>query len=621
MSIEGGYTIAVQYSVKQLLAEAEHLSNETHDPNGTYVSIELNKAKASTLTTLCKKVDAEARGEIGTLLEKAQRKLTRAEQFNCFLRDPSESAIDPRVDRILGKVVQKEEEILPKLPDELSKLHTKLLKWNERLIQCACRSFNALTNQQIVKGRALIREIDMQVLNIAPQFITFEYSLVSKDNDKYYPDLPNPEECKKMASAFYAMKYLEIALETEDQRFDQRGIGWMQESAVHQHTAEFIQKHPPRQGISAEALFEEKINLFLQAVTPPEFLLKELTFPSDTKKEEIQKKLENLIDWKNVRHFKSMGAFIEVPPQMLALVFHASGRISLVNPCGWPDTQESYEANFANARQAANFLSQLISEMKTTQPIALKPYCHKWAIDEEKLQSEEHEPPIPIYHSPFVEPRILIDVSPAADRLNRIIELLSKNSEEGFLHALTYIEDVKNHTAIFSMSDQSEQGVFDRCCFHLYHIQDKETPDKVDRNDHNWGLTAFQTEGLSTPEQKLRAMQRTQVELLFNLINQTNDYESIRLLFDALEPLKLHANDLPKGQNNPGHALFGKLYENYVETRKQHRYMEDPQHEKFRGEFGRVVFRGDIDGILLPPFVMTNALQEVEQAFKAAWRI
>jgi hypothetical protein len=174
-------------------------------------------------------------------------------------------------------------------------------------------------------------------------------------------------------------------------------------------------------------------------------------------------------------------------------------------------------------------------------------------------------------------------------------------------------EDLTQRKGIFSTN------IFDRMCFHLYHIQDKETPNMVNRQVENWGFTAFIDQALATPTQRLRAAQRVQVEMLFEHIKRDISFgggfenRAIDLYFKALEALKLDPNDCPKGQNNAAHALYKKLYENEklyetsVEPRKPDKSWEDPYDENFQAH--------------IPDEIKNKALEEVKQAFIAAWRI
>lgn len=157
----------------------------------------------------------------------------------------------------------------------------------------------------------------------------------------------------------------------------------------------------------------------------------------------------------------------------------------------------------------------------------------------------------------------------------------------------------------------------------MYHIQNKEVPHVVRRGDLNWEWTAFNTKGLAIPEQKWRAAQRTEVEILFDLLNQAlemQDKEATCRYFDALENLRLDPQDLPRGQFNATHALFGRFYLAFIAERQNDSSLEDPDQRKFRGDFGRLVFRGEIE-VKMPLESKQKVLPETMLAFKEVWRI
>ena len=136
----------------------------------------------------------------------------------------------------------------------------------------------------------------------------------------------------------------------------------------------------------------------------------------------------------------------------------------------------------------------------------------------------------------------------------------------------------------------------------------------VNRQDHNWGFTAFTNEALATTQQRLRAAQRVQIETLFEYISWYTLCEPednpIGLCFDALKALELDSKDLPEGQTNAARALFGKVLQIYLEARKQDQSLVDPDHGKFQGDLNNI-----------PIEIKNNALEEVLKDFKAAWRI
>lgn len=67
-----------------------------------------------------------------------------------------------------------------------------------------------------------------------------------------------------------------------------------------------------------------------------------------------------------------------------------------------------------------------------------------------------------------------------------------------------------------------ESVVCHRIFFHMYFIQnhDPESSMLIDRNDTDWGKTAFLDKTKSTPQQRFRAVQRTRAEWLLSTIKQ-----------------------------------------------------------------------------------------------------
>ena len=170
-----------------------------------------------------------------------------------------------------------------------------------------------------------------------------------------------------------------------------------------------------------------------------------------------------------------------------------------------------------------------------------------------------------------------------------------------------------------------ESTILDRIYFHLYHIQDKETPNMIDRNDQNWGRTAFQTNGLSTLAQKVRAVERTQVEellrLLMTVLDSVGEHGESERLVEALEELKLDPSDLPKGQRSAADALYAKYTQIHLQAREKNPSLENPDDQRFGGAFGRHAFYGFKEMDKTVDDLRYAAVKEVLKDFKATWRI
>ena len=278
--------------------------------------------------------------------------------------------------------------------------------------------------------------------------------------------------------------------------------------------------------------------------------------------------------------------------------------------------------------------------MQWTQIGALRsnPYCDKLAFERATSQSGGKSPearrnylsslglfPSETYPGPGgarwlvakEEPENLFEeVCPSVFFLQKAIESLTQSTHEGYLQSLIHLEKLKEENV----------NSLNRIYFHLYHIQDKETPDKVDRNDHEWGMNAFQTESLSTSEQKLRAVQRVLVEeilqLLYDEIDNELGVDNIDQLTIALEEMAMDSDDLLKDREDPAEALFEKFYALYVKAREKDPSLDDPDDEKFDGIFGSTLFGSDKKGVNdIPDEMRFQAIKEVQEDFKTVWRI
>lgn len=199
--------------------------------------------------------------------------------------------------------------------------------------------------------------------------------------------------------------------------------------------------------------------------------------------------------------------------------------------------------------------------------------------------------------------------------LQKIIESLSRKSGDGFFQAL---ESTVNCME-FSPADREEKNFIQKICAHLYSIQNKETPEKIDRKDHFWEVRAFLSDHLSTQDQKLRAGQRLQVETLLKLIHlafEREGNEQMGQLVDALEKIQLNANDLPPGKKNAAHYLFEALYHAHADAQKGELSLQNPDDQNFKSNFGREAFQGLVK---IPLWIQRKAYKEVFEAFQKTW--
>lgn len=175
--------------------------------------------------------------------------------------------------------------------------------------------------------------------------------------------------------------------------------------------------------------------------------------------------------------------------------------------------------------------------------------------------------------------------------LEKFVAAISPQDQTDFFHAVESAAINSDVTQI----DREIKVVLARLCDHLFCIQNKETPDKIDRKDRLWDTNALLSSKLSTQEQKVRAAERLQVEALLQLLLlafEREDNEQARELLDVLEKLKLDAKDLSGGATNIAHQLFGKLLCYHADARNKDLSLENPYDQKFKREFGRLAFTG-----------------------------
>ena len=237
------------------------------------------------------------------------------------------------------------------------------------------------TVEALLYACAMVSELEMELLQIRPEF-TYFTSILCEKNNVYYQGLPNPEECKKMSSALFAIQYLSMATSKANMTTFPSPVDGIKHLAL----ANFIREKKPRGLISIEEIIripDSQLPALKDVLSSAET---KLTYSFDASVKEIQKQLENLIELKNANHLKEMGAFIGLGVITLAIVFHRTGRVSLYHPC---EKEKGYEANFGNLKQAAEFLKTLTVGIESTPPVVtLRPYCDMFAYEYAKWERE-----------------------------------------------------------------------------------------------------------------------------------------------------------------------------------------------------------------------------------------
>lgn len=204
------------------------------------------------------------------------------------------------------------------------------------------------------------------------------------------------------------------------------------------------------------------------------------------------------------------------------------------------------------------------------------------------------------------------------ESLKDMIRMLGEG-EEGFFNACSMIINLQNSMSVFSMTGQDPISIGDRLYFHMYSIHKNEEPNKL-YFSLNYGSEAFQNN--STPLEKTRCAQRVFAELVLQRIEECiskEDTQVMRNYLKDLEGIVLNEKDFPNIQNL-AHELFIQLYWRYLEARERNPQLVDPQHEAFKGDFGRVAFE-NTGNIAIDRSFKLDVIQALKQRLKEVWKI
>ncbi len=620
---------------------------------------------------LCSKLNGDAQEQLQPKLLKAQKKLAFAERINAYLASDSDN-VDPRIEKLLLKMNQMGRFNGDTNEEEITKIHAKIKYYTEKL-----REFTSgpnINNEQTESATAELQELldgmQRRLLNIRPE--RKEVDEYSCNMNRFYRDCEDRESCFRMGNVYVVKQFFDAALSgRRNQELDPSHIF----SRGHRDAAELIRKkteegNPPQNLSILELVEAEKADRFrfgldIVPVPFPEQILAQkpdlqengISFNPAAGEEEIANQLEFLEKLKTANGFHDIGALFTIGTECFGLTINQKSYITLINPT----SDVPYIMTFGDFRQTADFLHRLLAEKLHENgelgqlPVKVDPFCNKdevdrvarekeYAYEEEALETrmqmvglnwdflnqelptENDVMKLEEDYSFSRGPQSLAEVVPYVSTLQSIISLLSNGSEEGFMEAATYIFDLNEQKQAFPMSGDGERSIGDRIPFHIYHIHDKEAPQKIDRSDANYGTTAFQKmeeEGGATPLEKLRAAQRVQVEVLLSTLKTAidrGDQAIIEEILDTLEKMKLDAKDLPQGQSNLAHALFGKVYQVYLNAWEHDKGMVHPHDGSFKGDFGRNAFIGEVSETV-PAQYKLQALEEISNSVKEAWKI
>lgn len=230
------------------------------------------------------------------------------------------------------------------------------------------------------------------------------------------------------------------------------------------------------------------------------------------------------------------------------------------------------------------------------------------------------------------ERTIILREEPIFEYLQKTVDALSLCTEDGYFQAIEFIGKLNEIPFQENNQEIETKGktLGDRIFFHLYLIHKKESPNKINPSDMNYGSNAFQTEGGSTAEEKFRAAQRVQVDILLSCLElsfRLNDNAVFIQVLDILESMKLDTKDVPSGLVNLTHGLFGKMYKDYFNAYEEKDFKAGynlswvhPHDKIFNGDFGRNAFVGDANEAVPRHFKLQVVLEFIKSV-KGNWGI
>ena len=237
---------------------------------------------------------------------------------------------------------------------------------------------------------------------------------------------------------------------------------------------------------------------------------------------------------------------------------------------------------------------------------------------EEKNESPAIEPiPLP---PPMSPPSAISDAEKkigVIQELGNLLLLFQSPSPQDHKDRLLVLESKKFKLPIIG---NSSVDVVDRIYFHLYFIHEKKSPDKLIK-DLNYGRKAMMGIYPATHDERIQAIVRAIAEFALQQLGDAvyaNRFGDANVVLNILERLKISSNDMPKEQYNLAHALFGKMYNKHVESRKNVPTLVDPSDRKFHKDFGRAAFNTS-DGVLVVD--KTSVIMNLYQELKKVWQI
>jgi hypothetical protein len=330
-----------------------------------------------------------------------------------------------------------------------------------------------------------------------------------------------------------------------------------------------------------------------------------------------------LINTTKLKHnLSGLGILIELGSgRKLAMTIHNEKCLTLFNPYGDENTeQRPYLVTFGSVSQAAHFVHAQISGIKKDS--MLFTLCKRNELEEisGRNRAAQTEESVAAQPEEFMSPKEILE------SLQKIITSLSLKTDTGFFSALETLSIISKKPCDFLVTKHLGKKILDEVYFHLLSFQEKQVQEKVLKDEAlvSWGSEAFESDATSNT-QKLKAVQRIQIDLLLFLLDQcyqspTPSDQDIVQVIAMMEKLRPQSGELPAGKKNLAHFLFGTLHSIYTEARKKDKKLVSPDDRCFEGDFGRNAFTGKAKGSVSREHKL-QALKEVIAALKKTWKV
>ncbi|GEM_PF-6724096 len=594
MASKINFTNAVQNRVQETLTQLQQKKwvINREDLADHLLEIDVVEATIAIFRKHIQNMDSENQTLVLPSIEKLESKIDFCKKIVDYIQSES-TELDPRVSHVKNKLDRCDLE--------------KIENWTFWLQNLSEKSPNPVTNQGICETLRRLKEIRIQMLSIQKEIETcdIQYDLLLKQ----YPSNPNNHlhfnKGKEQVSIDFFIKMLDPSDEDKIECIDAEFIrGIISEGHA-------CASNDPN--IKPFSDFELNCNADLLRV---ELEQDHSLLPTNPSFERLESCLNALLEAKHKHQLSNICALLRFNDKHLELAIDKKDIIYLFNQEG--DKLRDflpYIMAFGTTKQATHTLLKRLND-PINGTINFIAACNPNEFSKNL--------PHVILDNPVKVPT-LEDVASPLFFLQQMIEQLTPCTQDGYDAALEILTQLnfEGHTFNSPINGDRDREFVDRIFFHLYHIQNKDRPSAINRRDNQWGSTAFQSDQLSTAQEKLRAVQRLQVEAILFILtrvdfDQQRDAIPIRLLFDALEKLQMHPNDLPENQKNLAHSLFGNLYRTYLAAWEKNREMIHPHDPSFNRDFGRNAF---LSANSIPAEFKVKAIQELALSLKKTWRL